>query len=190
MTRGRCGPLCLHRMTLSFTTPRRFSSALSGHPISLLSSKKFVHNNFSRLAISALFTAHLSSRLLPRSFHWSASLPRKANPHLSVISIRCASSASKHPLSKLHDSGERPCIVPHEVICLYVGTRALSPNSNLLSSSGYAARIEFLLLLHQGPCNDKYLCRKLHPHFGTDPLLPLPAFELFRKVGHELSVPC
>src|SRR5208283_653822 len=33
MTRGRCGSLCLHRMTLSFTTPRRFSSALSGHPI-------------------------------------------------------------------------------------------------------------------------------------------------------------
>ena len=29
MTRGRCGSLHLHRMTLSFTTPRRFSSALS-----------------------------------------------------------------------------------------------------------------------------------------------------------------
>jgi len=29
MTRGRCGSLRLHRMTLSFTTPRRFSSALS-----------------------------------------------------------------------------------------------------------------------------------------------------------------
>ena len=29
MTRGRCGWLHLHRMTLSATTPRRFSSALS-----------------------------------------------------------------------------------------------------------------------------------------------------------------
>ena len=29
MTRGRCGSLHLHRVTLSFTTPRRFSSALS-----------------------------------------------------------------------------------------------------------------------------------------------------------------
>ena len=29
MTRGRYGSLTLHRMTLSFTTPRRFSSALS-----------------------------------------------------------------------------------------------------------------------------------------------------------------
>src|SRR5688572_24738732 len=27
MTRGRCGSLRLHRMTLSFTTPRRFSPA-------------------------------------------------------------------------------------------------------------------------------------------------------------------
>src|SRR5260370_11825775 len=27
MTRGRCGSLVLHRMTLSFTTPRRFSPA-------------------------------------------------------------------------------------------------------------------------------------------------------------------
>ena len=27
MTQGRCGPLTLHRMTLSFTTPRRFSPA-------------------------------------------------------------------------------------------------------------------------------------------------------------------
>jgi len=42
---------------------------LRGHPMSLLSSKKFVHNNSNGLAISALFTAHLSSRLLPRSFH-------------------------------------------------------------------------------------------------------------------------
>ena len=31
MTQGRCGSLHLHRMTLSFTTPHRFSSALSGH---------------------------------------------------------------------------------------------------------------------------------------------------------------
>src|SRR5208283_6000004 len=30
MTRGRCGSLCLHRMTLPFTTPRRFSSAHNG----------------------------------------------------------------------------------------------------------------------------------------------------------------
>jgi hypothetical protein len=29
MTRGQCGSLHLHRMTLSFTTPHRFSSALS-----------------------------------------------------------------------------------------------------------------------------------------------------------------
>src|SRR5713226_5332018 len=32
MTRGRRGSLALHRMTLSFTTPRRFSPAQQGEP--------------------------------------------------------------------------------------------------------------------------------------------------------------
>src|SRR5437899_10422093 len=31
MTRGRCGSLFLHRVTLSFTTPRRFNPAHGGH---------------------------------------------------------------------------------------------------------------------------------------------------------------
>src|SRR2546426_11492705 len=30
MTRGRCGSLLLHRVTLSFTTPRRFNPAHGG----------------------------------------------------------------------------------------------------------------------------------------------------------------
>jgi hypothetical protein len=44
MTQGQCGSLRLHRMTLSFTTPRRFSSALSGHPILFLSREKVRKN--------------------------------------------------------------------------------------------------------------------------------------------------
>jgi hypothetical protein len=51
------------------------SRGRQGHPMSLLSSKKFVHNNSNGLAISALFTAHLSSRLLPRSFHMVGESP-------------------------------------------------------------------------------------------------------------------
>src|SRR5881296_1836960 len=31
MTQGRCGSLLLHRVTLSFTTPRRFNPAHGGH---------------------------------------------------------------------------------------------------------------------------------------------------------------
>src|SRR5712691_7475128 len=31
MTRGRCGPLTLHRTTLAFATPRRFNPAHGGH---------------------------------------------------------------------------------------------------------------------------------------------------------------
>src|SRR2546428_6485223 len=33
MTRGRCGSLLLHRVTLSFTTPRRFNPAHGGRPM-------------------------------------------------------------------------------------------------------------------------------------------------------------
>src|SRR3972149_1026091 len=33
MTRGRCGSLPLHRVTLSFTTPRRFNPAHGGQPM-------------------------------------------------------------------------------------------------------------------------------------------------------------
>ena len=159
--------------------------------MSLLSSKKFVHNNFNGLAISALFTAHLSCRLYVRAFPYGRRVP-----HLRRIRTLALSASAVHlvpaniPYPGCMILVREPCIVPHEVICLYVGTRALSPNSNLLSSSGYAARIEFLLLLHQGPCNDKHLCRKLHAHLRADPLLPLPAFELVGEVGHELSVPC
>src|SRR5213593_3096380 len=35
MTRGRCGSLLLHRVTLSFTTPRRFNPAHGGRPMDL-----------------------------------------------------------------------------------------------------------------------------------------------------------
>src|SRR3989442_9024326 len=34
MTRGRCGSLFLHRVTLSFTTPRRFNPAHGGRDMS------------------------------------------------------------------------------------------------------------------------------------------------------------
>src|SRR2546427_365939 len=36
MTRGRCGSLLLHRVTLSFTTPRRFNPAHGGHPMNVV----------------------------------------------------------------------------------------------------------------------------------------------------------
>src|SRR5436190_16150279 len=38
MTRGRCGSLFLHRVTLSFTTPRRFNPAHGGSPMRIVAS--------------------------------------------------------------------------------------------------------------------------------------------------------
>ncbi len=73
-----------------------------GHPIVLLSSTKFTDNDSKRLAVRPFSLTHLSSRLLPRSLHWSASFsPQKPNPHLSVISVRRAVDAAYHPLSRL-----------------------------------------------------------------------------------------
>ena len=159
--------------------------------MSLLSSKKFVHNNFNGLTISAFSRTHLSCRLHVRAFSYGRRVPHLRRIRtLSVIGIRHARRPPIIPYSGCMILVREPCIVPHEVVRLYVVTRALSPNSNLLRSSGYTARIKLLLLLHDSPCNDKHLCRKLHAHLRADPLLPLPALELFRKVGHELSVPC
>ena len=97
-----------------------------GHPISLLSRKKFIHNDSNWLAISAFFTAHPSSRIF-RALHWSASL----SPKGESAPQRYQYPACTRPPIILYPGcmilSERPRIVPHEVICLYVHKRALSP---------------------------------------------------------------
>jgi len=76
MTQGQRGSLCLHRMTLSFTTPRRFSSALSD-----------VGSNatWRRMKKEAYFPSLLGGPVPPYQFH--------PLPHLSLLDlvIQCTS---------------------------------------------------------------------------------------------------
>jgi hypothetical protein len=46
-----------------------------GHPIFLLSSTKFVHNDFNGLAILPFLTTHLSCRLYVRAIHMVGESP-------------------------------------------------------------------------------------------------------------------
>jgi hypothetical protein len=51
-----------------------------------------------------------------------------------------------------------PEIVPHEVVCLHVLERALSPI--VVSLLLYVTWIEHLLLLHERPGDDEHLSRE------------------------------
>ena len=73
--------------------------------------------------------------------------------------------------------GERPFIVPPEVICLYAGTRALSPKGLLLVSVFQILWIKGFFPFHQCPGDHQELCRKLYSHLGFDPLFLLPSYE-------------
>jgi hypothetical protein len=96
--------------------------------------------------------------------------------------------ATYHPLSRLHDSGERPIIVPHEVLCLYVLARALSPVLVFLLPLCQASQIKHLLLLHKAPRNHQHLCRELHPHLRGNSLFSLPSSKFSGKVGRKAMV--
>jgi hypothetical protein len=53
MTRGRCGSLTLHRMTLSLTTPRRFNPAHKEEPMSSGSAKQKILEVIEKLPADA-----------------------------------------------------------------------------------------------------------------------------------------
>ena len=52
----------------------------------------------------------------------------------SSLSVSGMYVAVYHPLSRLHDSGERPIIVPHEVFCLNVLARKARGHSSVSNS--------------------------------------------------------
>src|SRR5262249_51617435 len=59
MTRGRCGSLILHRMTFSFTTPRRFSPA---HKEKTMSSRHSVLISGAPSGIGAVYADYFVRR--------------------------------------------------------------------------------------------------------------------------------
>ncbi len=126
---------------------------IEGHPIFLLSSRKFVHNDFNGLAISAFLTAHLSCQLLAdEPFHIvgeSLTYWRIRTSALSVSGMHKWPPIILYPGCMILVRG--PVIVPHEVICPlrpYAGSLAdsnlsiltlcnqdqTSPSSSLMST--------------------------------------------------------
>src|SRR2546422_4297289 len=63
MTRGRCGSLFLHRVTLSFTTPRRFNPAHGGHTMRATSQLRRLLKSGQPLFVPGCYNA-LSARIL------------------------------------------------------------------------------------------------------------------------------
>src|SRR5947207_7784915 len=63
MNRGRCGSLFLHRVTLSFTTPRRFNPAHGGH--AMKNTRRGLLILLALFTVAALTTASASAQPKP-----------------------------------------------------------------------------------------------------------------------------
>ena len=96
MTRGRCGSLSLHRMTLSFTTPRQFSSA---HP-NLPYTDQRGGWKLTKLNPAGLFCLRRSTVLLPpqtlSSFH--AAFSQRGSSSVNILLSRMSAKSTRMSL--------------------------------------------------------------------------------------------
>ncbi len=112
---------------VSLGTPFRVSLVLGTSYIPPVK-QKLPFNDSNVLGTSPLSSAHLSRKLFVKSLSIrSASLSPRGESAPQRYQYPACTKAAYHPLSRLHDSSERPFIVPHEVVCLHVLQRALSP---------------------------------------------------------------
>ena len=89
MTRGRCGSLCLHRMTLPFTTPRRFLSAHRTSATKIPSRHSGMYS-FRTGTINAVNSCNLTSASWSDSFGYTGVMILTSAP-----SVLCFVSASQ-----------------------------------------------------------------------------------------------
>ena len=75
---------------------------------------------------------HTNPRSFLKSFFHSTNLSLRRTLYLIVTFIRYAQEGYPSSLIQIKEFSERPRIVPHEVICLNVVSRALSSNLNAL----------------------------------------------------------
>ena len=161
-----------------------------GHPISLLSSKKFNFfycNDYSKLESPVFWITLLLSQF--RDFY-SADLSPKMSSILNryVYSACCISAITDHPLSKLSNSTRGPGLSRPRSLKAPTSMVGLSRRNDYCLLNFQITWIIFLLFFHQCPGNHQHFGGQFDAHLSTNTLFALATLQQVMIVNSKLGI--